>query len=207
LNFLSIGESCQTAYQIRRHCDINERYIFDWVISSPETISRVLLQTKPDDILKPENLQIVDNGVKLLDKGTLIRHQHDFKLDSERKHNLDMINSELNVIRDKYIYLLEKTRQYIKKHKPILVYYDWSQRANNLSKVKDLRKSLSNHFGFDIKILFVSESLIENSKEDDNSFLILSVDNSKLQDSNYRWRGCDDGWDKVFNKLSEWNDK
>ena len=128
MDFISIGGSCQTAYQIRRFFGSDERYIFDWVISCPEKIERVLIINNSDDILVPENLEIIGNGVRLFDKKTLIKHQHDFKLNEKHKHQLDSVLTELDKVRRKYTYLFHKTKNFIQSYKPVLVLYDWTKK-------------------------------------------------------------------------------
>ncbi|WP_202941822.1 DUF1796 family putative cysteine peptidase [Alteromonas macleodii] len=195
---MSIGESCQTAYQIRRFFGSDERYIFDWVISCPETIERVLIINNSDDILVPENLEVIGNGVRLLDKKTLIKHQHDFKLNGEHKHQLDSVLNELDKVRSKYTYLLHKTKEYIQNTKPVLVFYDWTGNKGNLKYIERLQRLLSAEFKYSIDMLFVTEAPLDNTKTENENIYCYTIDNSNVVGSSFRWRGCDASWDKIF---------
>lgn len=200
---MSIGESCQTAYQIRRLFGSDERYIFDWVISCPETIGRVLIINNSNDILVPENLEIIGNGVHLFDKETLIKHQHDFKLNEEHKHQLDSVLNELDEVRRKYTYLFHKTKNFIQNSKPVLVFYDWTKNKGNLKYIEQLQRLLSAEFNFTIVILFVTEALLDKTETESENVYCYTIDNSNVVGGKFMWRDCGASWGLIFRDYLE----
>lgn len=202
MNFLGIGESCQTAYQIRRYFNTNERYIFDWVISSLDSVEILLQKIKPEDILQTNNLQVIDDGLRLLDKATLIKHQHDFKLDENQKHIISSVEVDLDEVRKKYIYLLKKTKEFILDTHPVLVFYDWTKRPENFEKIYSLQKLISEEFDYNAKIIYVTENdyFLNKSKKNESVCFFL-IDNSRVKGTKFMWRGCDEEWNRVFDSL------
>jgi hypothetical protein len=197
MNFISIGESCQTAYQIRRYFDVQERYIFDWVISNLESVEKLLLNIEGKDILNEDSIEVVENGLRLLDKKTLIKHQHDFTLENNR-HNIDVVRCELDSVRRKYVYLLNKTINYIENFKPVFVFYDWRKNKGSLSKLCELREEISKRFSYDAQAIYVTELPIDNEALGKVSVHYASIDNSRVKGTKYMWRGCDKAWDDMF---------
>ena len=78
-HIVGVGGHCQTAYQIRRHFNVDKAYPFDWWVTP--TIGLVeLLETGFEDIFREENIKIVyeKSGPAVTCSRYRLMHYHDF---------------------------------------------------------------------------------------------------------------------------------
>lgn len=64
--FLSVGESCCTAHQIRRFTQSDEAFFYDWIVTTGESFKGILTDEK--DFLQSGNWGLADDGDRLVDK-------------------------------------------------------------------------------------------------------------------------------------------
>lgn len=74
---VSLGESCATAYNLRRHYNFGGAFPFDWWVSEAEGLIRFLDDPRVDRLYDPEKLGLTDNGGSVRHKefGLLLHHE------------------------------------------------------------------------------------------------------------------------------------
>jgi hypothetical protein len=196
MNFLSLGESCQTAHQIRRWTNSSERYFFDWIISDIKVVKKVLLNFNEEKFLSRENICLADKAVRLLETTTGVRFQHDFKVDTNGRHSLEVTDDELFQVKKKYLYLRGKTLEYIESNQVIPIYYDWRGLGDEFClKVLDILVELP--FPSINKRIVIASTKLSKTQYTSKG-LLFKLDEPGELEQRYKWRGDDSCWDKLF---------
>ena len=206
--FLSIGEACGPAAQIRRYTNSDEAYFFDWLITPVRAIS--FIAESNDDFLIYDNWEIVDfppsdaegakGGVRVMDKFTEIRFQHEFAVKNDEigvwGHPIDAskVNQHLPIAKSKFIYMKEKFYTLISGSNNIVLI----RCENHVSTVEQARqrigqmKEVFEKINPSIRYGFISDSL----KEEDIGLDYVIFNSAKAD----HWSGDNDSYDIFFKK-------
>jgi hypothetical protein len=192
IEFLSLGEACVTAYQIRRFNSSDDAFFYDWLATTGGSFKGIFIDQS--EFLKSQNWEIVDGGDRLLDKATQIRFRHEFPVNDPVIHHVDpdMVEQHLPLAKEKFLYLKEKTIKKIELTKNICIICFTEESSYDYIDSK--KKEIFNQFKSinpNIKLIFASTGMIEEKIEDE--FILLRV--SKGND----WMGDDASWDRLFN--------
>jgi len=135
-DYFSIGEYCVTAFQIRRYYEIEDAFLYDWLVTHEDAIPAIL---SPDnEFLVDGFTSVVDfppvgsegslGGIRVLDLKTRLKYQHEFPLKNNEigiwghPVDVDLVSGHLPTAREKFIYLKNKTVNKIRNSPaPILV--------------------------------------------------------------------------------------
>lgn len=193
--FVSLGETCQTAYQIRRFSGRDDALLFDWLITPDDAYKSLLADD--DAFFRPQNWELVERGgIRLRDKATDLRYQHEFAVLDPETHiiDADQVEAHLPTAKSKFLYLKRKTLQYIQKAPDVyLVRYerikDW---AEAIERAEDIR----NHYlplNPAIKVIVASPDLRKEIVSSD--FFLCKIADSP------DWSGDDASWDQMFKRV------
>ncbi len=111
---ISLGPSCETAYQLRQIVEQEEAYVFDWVIAQAGSVARAIA-TDFSEIVRARNLSLSGNPSHpfVVDALTHIEFHHDFRND-------DTFLETLPDVQQKYDYLIARTRKLLRSDAAIL---------------------------------------------------------------------------------------
>jgi hypothetical protein len=160
--FISLGQYCEVAYQIRRFTKNNEAYFFDWLVTPEDSYRSILLDDS--EFFKQENWEICDGGIRLRDKSTRLLFQHEFDELNSDNHIIDesKVEDHLPVAFSKFIHLKNKTLNTIKDSKNIFLIR--SVKYTSLSDAKKIMNDLKDTFipiNPKVNIVLVSSSIHE----------------------------------------------
>ena len=192
IEFVSLGEACVTAYQIRRFSSSDDAFFYDWVATTGDSFKGIFVDQS--EFLKSQNWEIVDGGDRLLDKATQIRFRHEFPFNDPVIQHVDpdQVEQHLPIAREKFLYLRKKTIEKIKFSKNIclICYTEDSSYEYIDKKINEIINEFKST-NCNIKIIFASTGMIKEKIED--KFILLRV--KKGND----WMGDDASWDRLFN--------
>ena len=128
---VSLGPSCETAYQIRQIVQQEEAYVFDWIIAPATSIARAIA-TDFTEIVYAPSLYLACRGNErfIADTLTNIEYHHDFV-------NNDSFLESIASVQDKYDYLISRTRALLDSNASVLFLHQngTSQEAYHLEAV------------------------------------------------------------------------
>ena len=106
MKWISLGSTCQPAYWIRNELKQPEAYFFDWLITPPKALVKVL-EDGVNDLLLSDNLSIHHKGIRVVDDFYGLEFQHDFPED-EKGLILDGYENHISGVKEKYIRRYER---------------------------------------------------------------------------------------------------
>lgn len=190
---ISLGDSCQVAYQLGRLGLRYASYPFDWLFTIEDDIVLNALDTDFSEWLLKENLvEEISNTehLKIIDKKYGAIHQHIFPKEKTWEESY----GEVKQVVDKRV----KRLLSLKGKKLLFV------RVNlKLEKIKELEKILVNMYGNNIHLLVLQETKefaiqkIELPLLHTEVFEIYSEKEGEFTE----WRGYDYHWDLLFQKV------
>ena len=208
--YFSIGEYCTTAFQIRRYHEIEDAFLYDWLVTHEDAIGSILC---PDDEFLVEGFTaIVDSppvgsegslgGIRLLDLKTRLKYQHEFPQNMNEVGiwghpiDADKVSSHLPVAREKFVYLKNKTLANIRSSdSPVLVRCEHGLADFESAKIRSEQiSSIFIGLNSNIQIAIVSQ----NFKD------IMHYQNSIMYPVNVGedWMGEGSSWDGFFQYMS-----
>lgn len=116
---MSLGPSCETAWQIRQIVDQPEAYVFDWVIAAPASVARAISNDFSEIVQAGQlSLRNLDNGDHpyVLDAATGIEYHHDFRNDTDFLATLPDVQSKYNFLIDRMRSVLSSNTQVLFVH-------------------------------------------------------------------------------------------
>lgn len=199
-SYFSCGTWCATAHQIRRVTGNHEAYFFDWLVTRGHSYNFLLKDDK--HFLKQDNWEIVDDGIRLLDKYSGLAFQHEFKCDGN-KVSEKLVAEHLPKAHDKFTYLKRKLITDLQAAaRPVVIRADSNiitknQAENELQSLRTVFSKINR------KIAFV---LVSSNLQDElatSEYLFTKVSNAPVGNSD-AWKGDDSSWERVF-QLAEGN--
>lgn len=208
MKYISIGRSCQVAYQIRRFFNNNDSYFFDWLITDVNCVDRVLNEFDENKFLT--DIELCADGLRVLDKHTGIQIQHEFKTNSQGIHDVSVLRDELEIkkVKSKFLYLRNKLLNLLKTssdEKIVFVWLDWANQGDFIckrakSKIEKIISHLENNE--QIYFLILSAEVSRDEFFDNGAILRISSINERTKVSE-KWKGDDASWSRAFNVFSE----
>jgi hypothetical protein len=172
-HIISLGHSCQLAWNVRRYFGINKRYPFDWWITPSSALCKFFENPNPEFLFDYKNLRTINDGNSIINEKIGIHYHHDF-LRLENYKIDPNIESQLPKIIEKYTYIIDG-------------FFSLNSSNNTICFMR------TRGTPGDRLIL-----LLEKRFHDAN-FTILNVDDSVFT-MNPDWKGQPDKWDDYFNK-------
>lgn len=134
---ISLGPSCETAWQIRQVVDQPEAYVFDWVIAPASSVAQAI-RTDYAKIVEPDRLVFKsDAGLDhpyVLDTATNIEYHHDFR------NEPDFMETYENV-KGKYDYLIDRMRKTLDRSAVLFVHV-----ADDRAEAETLRDAIVDRY-------------------------------------------------------------
>jgi hypothetical protein len=206
--FISLGDSCQTAYQIRRFTKCNDAYFFDWLITSKDAIKSIY--AKDDDFFISNNWELVEfksgsweiiekDGMTLRDKGTGLKFHHEFKRGESGFIDESFVEQHLPTAKSKFIYLKNKTLNAIKNAETVYLFrWEWIQNeVNALERIADINRLFS-QTNKNIKVIIASP--VANKEIIDGNQLFIKINQTE------NWQGDDNSWNRLFSIVTAQQD-
>ncbi|WP_282376325.1 DUF1796 family putative cysteine peptidase [Pseudomonas sp. PS01302] len=203
MDFFSLGSTCQTAHQIRRHTKDTSAYFFDWLISNNDSYKALLIDI--DKQLKEENCRAIEvletsiytgevenlGKIRVLDNVSGIEYQHEFPLLENNFIDESKIAEHLSTAKQKFTHLKNKTTERIKTSSaPVLVRYEnFKDTAEALETAKVI-KEIYREINPNIKVVITSCFLSEEAEDNDIFIYKIAKPSS--------WKGDDASWTRVF---------
>lgn len=203
LKYISAGEYCATSWQIRRHTQSNESYLFDWLVTTDANFNFLV----KDDLnfLKPCGVRLVDGGISLLCDASGLLFQHDFATlpDNSALIDPDKVLNQLEAVRSKFLYLKRKTHDFISGNDLVVV------RAENsicdINSARDRIRQLKQVFSaLNTRTRFIFASTEIACEEVASDYMIIQLNAASSNMGDIAWRGDNHSWDRLFN-LAEKN--
>ncbi|WP_419226904.1 DUF1796 family putative cysteine peptidase [Alteromonas sp. OM2203] len=189
MKWISLGSTCQPAYWIRNELKQPEAYFFDWLITPPKALIKVL-DDGIDDLLDVKNLSIHHRGIRVIDDLSGLEFQHDFPEDETGKI-LDSYVDYVDNVRDKYIRRYERLIELIASDKQI-VFVRYGDRPSNIPSLREkIQETLMNSKSI---LIFASEH-IECDQED---FPFFYFNLEPCSD----WKGDQPKWKEIVDKIT-----
>jgi hypothetical protein len=211
-HIISLGQSCQTIYQINRHYKINYSNFFDKKRTTIELLTD-LLNNDFKDIILPENLSVTADREHVWDKKYNFFIKHDFR--NEKGIIEDDFMNRFPVVKSKFDYLIGKFRQILDSNETCLFIYSRNRfifrKYDDTREALELEKALKNRAPrLKPKILFIdtftdpvsgkfgdfSQALPYNFELEKNDHFFQ---NSRQPVQLERWKGSDLAWDHILN--------
>lgn len=210
-HIISLGQFCQTAYQINRYLEINYTNFFDYKRTSIECLID-LFNNDFHDVLLPGNLSITPDRQYIRDEKYNLMMFHDFR--NEQGIITDNFMDLYPTVKSKFDHLIDKFRKVLDSHDACLFIYTRNrfkcQKHGDIEAALELEKALKNRApGLIPKILYIdtfsnlkpgefgnfSEALAYSYKlEETDSFYQKSRKHVELE----RWKGSDLAWNHIF---------
>lgn len=199
--FFSFGISCQPAFQIRRATGTSIAYFFDWLITPLASIEHVLQKFEPKRFLA-EGVHPCDSGLRVLDKYSGVRLQHDFQSHAGHivlKHVGDLIP----LVREKYTRRRQRLVDAMAAEPSVLIRYEWGTSDFGMSEVQVMHTFRSScRAASSVKHLFVlaSEHVSRTRFVADCLYFRLDPFDG---DSADHWKGDNASWDRLFKMAND----
>jgi len=190
LDFFSIGFSCTAAHQIRRYTSLDSSYFFDWILTPAKALD---FFSQPDDnFLCSGNWEIVGE-IRLLDKGSGLMFMHDFaKIGSTEAIDPERVESHLETVKSKYVYLKQKTTDAINRaERCVLIRYEneihsMEEAGARASQIRKIVGRLNSN----VKIVIAS--INAEREESTSEFIFVKMRKGA------NWTGYDASWNRLF---------
>lgn len=190
--FVSLGETCQTAYQLGRLTRKHGSLFFDWLITPSSAYKSLTLDA--DAFFRTGNWELVDEGgIRLRDKGTDLRFQHEFPVVDNVSRIIDpaRVEAHLEKAKSKFLHLRNKTVAAIRDSKRVcLVRYEWVATSRNARwRINDIRKHFST-LNPHVKIVIASPVIDAEELAEDHA--IVKIREGKT------WHGDNESWKRLL---------
>ncbi|MDO6567910.1 DUF1796 family putative cysteine peptidase [Alteromonas sp. 1_MG-2023] len=179
MKWISLGSSCQPAYWIRNYIKQPEAYFFDWLITPPKALVKVL-EEGIDSLLLSSNISIHHRGIRVVDDFYALEFQHDFPEDS-KGIILPGYESKLESVREKYARRYQRMMDVINAENNTFLRY-----GDQLQAIEKLIPTLNGLLGVNNVYVFISHHITE-FEERGNVYLFPCG----LVDD---WRGDNEAW-------------
>jgi len=190
--YVSIGDCCQTAYQLRRYFGSSDALFFDWLITPAAALAA--FELPPEAYFQVDNWHFNVEKASIEDDGTGLIYHHQFDTDENHDIILDKVNGQLDNARSKFMYLREKTRNYLREADFVYLFrYEWiSNGALAQERFSQIRQ-IFGRYNSNISVVIASP----NATED----LVFGKDRLMKIIDQPNWEGDDVSWDRVFDVL------
>jgi hypothetical protein len=189
---VSVGAVCQTAYQINRHTRRDDALFFDWIGSFGDAYKSIFLEDA--EFLRPHHWEIVDyGGMRVLDKGTGLKYQHDFPVIDKVDNLIDpaQVEAHLATARAKALHLKHKTLARIGEAEAVFLirYEEIASLERALERLADIRA----HFcRLNPKVKVVIASPVVEREVTVGEGWVVKIE------PGVEWSGDDKSWDRLF---------
>jgi hypothetical protein len=210
-HIISLGQSCQTIYQINRHYKINYTNFFDYKRTTIEVLTD-LLNNDFKDIILPENLSVTQDREHVRDNKYNFFIKHDFR--NEQGVIPDNYLDLYPGVKSKFDHLIGKFRKILDSHETCLFIYARNRfiynKYSGIREALELEKALKRNAPRLIpKILYIdtfenpssgkfgdfSEAIPYNYELEENDNFFQKIRKPVQQD---RWKGSDLAWDQIL---------
>ncbi len=197
--YFSAGEACATAFQIRRCTNNEAAYFFDWLITPGESYG--FIAKSNDGFLDPGNWEIVDDGLRLLDKYSGLKFQHEFKNVDDKPGNIDpnQVERHLPTARSKFLYLKNKLIIALKTQpRSVVIRAERGITSPEAAMERLVRlKRVFLPINPDLKFIIASAELSGGEVITPNAMFLRMLPPPSHSGAD-AWKGNFDSWDRLF---------
>lgn len=219
---ISLGATCQSRYHISRtlweqyykgkqtekfKVQMNRRsnydygtYFFDWIISPPESVTKVLRE-KFSRFLNYEDLrfELMENGIKAVkDLHTGLMYIHCFEGCINGDIDYKSLKQQIFTVKKKYTYLRQKTLSlFAQKIKILFVRFG----TITIKEIEELIDIFDNKYKIENYNILYMPWKNRNSFPDDDTYFL---EKEKIIYKPINWKpypGCANSWDRAFENI------
>ena len=77
-HIISLGKTCAVAYNLRRYFDFDMAFPFDWWVTPPSGLCKLIQKPDPDYLYNPIMLEVTDDKSSVIHKELKIQLHHEF---------------------------------------------------------------------------------------------------------------------------------
>jgi hypothetical protein len=176
---ISLGTTCQTAYQTRRRFGFETAYPFDWLVIPPETVALVVRQGFEVPLVKQ---RLIRRRGFIFDPQLGIKMPHDFPIQDDWMDAYDDVSS-------KYRFLAERTRDAANAGQVLFVLHDANPEGVSL-----VREALSAYPGWSLLVANTPDVPLPEGQPVVTA--LLDGEPPELA----AWRGNERNWEEAFDK-------
>lgn len=199
MKFIGVGQTCQTAFQIRRHTGDPTTYFFDWLISGISCVENIMCDFDEKKFLMLDNMDIVDNNIRVRDNYSGVKFQHDFPVYAGgRSINPAKIPVELERVREKFLFLRRRTLEALQTAEAnsiCLTYFALSQPFEVCKKISSILQKINDIYPSTFNL--ITSNSIDNTFSHGKS-IVTNIRTYKGHNVKFNWRGDDSSWDHAF---------
>jgi hypothetical protein len=195
-SYFSVGEYCATAHQIRRCTRNSEAYFFDWLVTRDNSFD--FLCRSNGAFLQSMGWELVDGGIRLLDRYSGLVFQHEFKT-SGGEVDANLVEGHLNAAREKFLYLKDKFFVALKaSHRGVIIRAENGIKSTEQAKkrLNELRETFR-PINASLKFVIASTQLYQG-EEFSSDHLFIRLDNPIPPNGQDAWKGNDQSWNRLF---------
>jgi len=190
--YISIGDCCQTADQLRRFFGVDNSQFFDWLITPSQALEA--FNAPEEAYFQPGNWTANEKKDAIEDKGTGIIYHHQFRTDDDHVIILDDVDAQLDNARQKFMYLRDKTITTMQEADQVyLLRYEWVSHAEAARERFAQIRQIFGQYSENISIVIASPNASEEILDGPDR-LVKILDGPT-------WGGDDASWHRIFSMI------
>ena len=200
MKYISIGDACNVKYNINKYKGESERYFFDWLMTSMDSVIEILNCNNINDILYPDNIvRNIDNPYCGNNSNIVIKSLnfcvsiHDLTKNYTDNDVLDFI--------DKYSRRFNRIIEYIKSNEQICFIRTGYVNFNEIYKFIETIKKINSNCDFTIVVIDNNkQNKPETIKQNNLLYIKLNVD---IPIEKIDWKQKFLNWNSIFIEIEK----
>jgi hypothetical protein len=194
--FLSLGASCEVAFQIRRYTQNNSLHFFDW-LHAPGEGTMATLETGFEHVFKLENLVVIP-GPAVRDLQNNFGYMHHFKRDEQNQITIESVAQQYDKQRIIIDRLIRDWKE-ITENENVLYVWRWNPNQGHIERMlRALRAARPDQPG--VSVLVVNSD--ERPKLDSPDVFQVMIPFPPSGPN--AWMGLNDPWTEAFAACEAW---
>jgi hypothetical protein len=190
---VSLGNYCETAYQIRRRTGARQAHFFDWLVTPFAALMQVL-ETDFAGVFLRENLHPHDNAHTVIDTANGLLFHHDFTRNDQGEVTEETIDREYTVARAKVQFLQQRWRSVTRGEDRVLYVIVGNETPDDILRLQTLMRG--KYPGHDFTLLWARRPGAPGFESDPEGIVQAVVPFGVAGPT--EWQGDDAAWDAAF---------
>ena len=170
---ISVGSTCETAFEIRMHTPKGDADFFDWLITPFDALVGAI-RSDFTDLLRPEDLYLQDDKNFVVNRATGIKYGHVFKRDGNGDIITDFL-SDLDRVVSIFRHLKGKLDKRVVSGEPL----GFVRRGLTPDEAVMLRDTIADRYpALAFKIIAVNATPVDCAARDPDRFIDLTIPDS-----------------------------